>query len=107
MEYFLGRENNSIKCGELIYPNGDYSIFKIPEMKGFNLPTFNSSCEYTKEEGEKILIEERIKSNLNFKIETKYEESILDCSGKIIGTNLDQGLFIDQEIEKIVLVVDK
>ena len=107
LEYFLGRENNSIKCGELIYPNGDYSIFKIPEIKGFNLPTFNSSCEYTKEEGEKILIEERIKSNLNFKIETIYEESILDCSGKIIGTNLDQGLFVDQEIEKIVLVVDK
>ena len=41
------------------------------------------------------------------KIETIYEESILDCSGKIIGTNLDQGLFVDQEIEKIVLVVDR
>ena len=68
LEYFLARENNSIKCGELIYPNGDYSIFKIPELKGFNLPAFNSSCKYTKEEGEKILIEEKTKSSLDFDI---------------------------------------
>ncbi len=107
LEYFIGRENNKIKCGELLYPNGDYSIFKIPDIEGFNLPAFNSSCAFTKEEGEKILIEERTKNNLLFDIKIIYEESALNCSGKVIGTNLNQGAFVDKEISEIVLVIDK
>ena len=55
LEYFLGRENNKIKCGELLFPNGDYSIFKVPTRIGFSLPPFNSLCEYSLEEAEKVL----------------------------------------------------
>ena len=66
-----------------------------------DLPAFNSSCEYTKEEGEKILIENKTKSSLDFDIKVIYEESFLDCSGKIIGTNLAQGAFVDEEINEI------
>ena len=107
LEYFIGRENNRTKCGELFYPNGDYSIFKVPENIGFNLPTFNSSCEFNEKEAEKILIQKRENNNLSYEITKIYEDSTLDCSGKVIGTNLPQGAFIDKDIDEIVLVVDK
>ena len=107
LEYFIGRENNRIKCGELFYPNGDYSIFKVPEKIGFNLPAFNSLCEFNEKEAEKILIQERDNNNLSYEIKIIYEDSTLNCSGKVIGTNLPQGAFIDKDVDEIVLVVDK
>ena len=107
LEYFIGRENNRTKCGELFYPNGDYSIFKVPENIGFNLPTFNSSCEFNEKEAEKILIQKRENNNLSYEITIIYEDSTLDCSGKVIGTNLPQGAFINKDVDEIVLVVDK
>jgi hypothetical protein len=107
LEYFIGRENNRIKCGELFYPNGDYSIFKVPEKIGFNLPAFNSFCELNEKEAEKILIQERENNNFSYEIKIIYEDSTLDCSGKVIGTNLPQGAFINKDVDEIVLVVDK
>lgn len=107
LEYFIGRENNLTKCGELFFPNGDYSIFKVPEQIGFNLPAFNSSCEFTINEAENILIAERKTNNLSFEIEIIYEDSSLNCAGKVIGTNLPQGAFVNKDVEKIVLVADK
>ncbi len=107
LEYFIGRENNPTKCGELFYPNGNYSIFKVPDNIGFNLPAFNSSCEFTINEAENILIERRKSNNLSFEIRIIYEDSPLDCSDKIIGTNLSQGAFVNKDIEEIVLVADK
>ena len=107
LEYFIGRENNLTKCGELFFPNGDYSIFKVPEQVGFNLPAFNSSCEFTINEAENILIEERKINNLSFEIKIIYEDSSLNCTGKVIGTNLPQGAFINKDVEEIVLVADK
>ena len=107
LEYFIGRENNLTKCGELFFPNGDYSIFKVPEQIGFNLPAFNSSCEFTINEAENILIEERKTNNFSFEIEIIYEDSSLNCAGKVIGTNLPQGAFVNKDVEKIVLVADK
>ena len=107
LEYFIGRENNLTKCGELFFPNGDYSIFKVPEQVGFNLPAFNSSCEFTINEAENILIEKRKTNNFSFEIEIIYEDSSLNCAGKVIGTNLPQGTFINKDVEKIVLVADK
>ena len=106
LEYFIGRENNLTKCGELFFPNGDYSIFKVPEQVGFNLPAFNSSCEFTINEAENILIEERKINNLSFEIKIIYEDSS-NCTGKVIGTNLPQGAFINKDVEEIVLVADK
>ena len=107
LEYFIGRENNLIKCGELLYPNGDYSIFKVPEKIGFNLPAFNSFCEFNEKEAEKILIQERENNNFSYEIKIIYEDSTLDCSGKVVGTNLPQGAFINKDVDEIVLVVDK
>ena len=107
LEYFIGRENNRTKCGELLYPNGDYSIFKVPEKIGFNLPAFNSSCNFTEKEAEKILIQERKNNNFSYEIKIIYEDSTLDCSGKVIGTNLQQGAFVNKDVDEIVLVVDK
>ena len=107
LEYFIGRENNLTKCGELFFPNGDYSIFKVPEQIGFTLPAFNSSCEFTINEAENILIEERKTNNFSFEIEIIYEDSSLNCAGKVIGTNLPQGAFVNKDVEKIVLVADK
>ena len=107
MEYFIGRENNLTKCGELFFPNGDYSIFKVPEKIGFNLPAFNSSCEFTINEAENILIEERKSNNLSFEIKIIYEDSSLNCAGKVIGSNMPQGAFINIDIEEIVLVADR
>ena len=108
LEYFLGRENNKIKCGELLFPNGDYSIFKkVPARIGFSLPPFNSLCEYSLEEAEKVINEQRLSNSLDFEIKIIYEESSLDCEGKVIGTNLNQGSFIDKNVDEIVLVVDR
>ena len=107
LEYFIGRENNRIKCGDLLYPNGDYSIFKVPDKAGFNLPIFNSSCQFDIKEAEKILVQERENNNLSFEISIIYEDSPLDCSGKVIGTNLPQGAFVSKDVDELVLVADK
>ena len=107
LEYFLGRENNKIKCGELLFPNGDYSIFKVPTRIGFSLPPFNSQCEYSLEEAEKVINELKLSNSLDFEIKIIYEDSTLDCEGKVIGTNLNQGSFIDKNVDEIVLVVDR
>ncbi len=107
LEYFIGRENNRIKCGDLFYPNGDYSIFKVPDKAGFNLPIFNSSCQFDIKEAEKILVQERENNNLSFEISIIYEDSPLDCSGKVIGTNLPQGAFVSKDVDELVLVADK
>ena len=107
LEYFIGRENNEIKCGDLLFANGDYSIFKVPNIKGFNLPAFNSSCQFTKEDGENALKQEMLNNKLTFEISIIFEDSPLDCSGKVIGSNLEQGFFVDEQVNEIVLVVDK
>ena len=51
----------------------------------------------------------QIKEKLGAAYEIKiiYEDSTLDCSGKVIGTNLPQGAFINKDVDEIVLVVDK
>lgn len=107
LEFFIGRENNTTKCGELLFPNGDYSIFKVPKRIGFSLPPFNSFCEYSLEDAENLVNEQKLKYGLEFKIKIIYEESTLDCEGKVIGTNLEQGSFIDKYVNEVVLVVDK
>ena len=79
----------------------------MPEKIGFNLPAFNSSCEFTINEAENILIEERKSNNLSFEIKIIYEDSSLNCAGKVIGSNMPQGAFINIDIEEIVLVADR
>ena len=56
---------------------------------------------------EKVINELKLSNSLNFEIKIIYEDSTLDCEGKVIGTNLNQGSFIDKNVDEIVLVVDR
>jgi hypothetical protein len=48
-----------------------------------------------------------LNNKLTFEISIIFEDSPLDCSGKVIGSNLEQGFFVDEQVNEIVLVVDK
>ena len=108
LEYFLSRQDNNLNCGELIFKNGNYSVFKTINQNGFTLPPFNYLCTYSESEAFNLLSEYKLKYDLGYQIKVIYEsQEGENCLGYVIGSNLEQNTYIDESIEEIVLVVKR
>ena len=108
LEYFISRQDNNLNCGELVYKNGNYSVFKAINQDGFILPPYNNLCTYSESEAFNLLNEYKLKYDLDYQIKIIYESHEgEDCLGNVIGSNLEQNTYIDESIEEIVLVVKR